>query len=131
MIYQKFLTALGTGDAPDFDTADVRVIPVDVDYAVDGINDEFLSDISAGIIGSAQVVGSVTWVAGLLDGDGVTFDDVADGDTIVALVFYDHTGSSATSRLLCYMDDSGGTSINYDSTGANIEADWPAGILRV
>ena len=93
-------------------------------YVVNLAADEFLTSIAGGdrVAVSASMAG-VTWVGGLYDCNAFSFGVVAAGPPAGALVWYSHTGVDATSRLLWYIDGSGGTWAGFPVT--------PDGVLPV
>lgn len=130
-VYPITLRELWKGNV-DIDGGTFKVLPVDVSYVYDP-TDDFLDDVGGGSrLDTAQTVASTTFTDGLLDGDGVTFAGVANGDTITGLIFYLHTGVESTSRLIAFMDANLDASpMSFTSDGSSITADWPDGIAQI
>lgn len=107
-------------------TLDVRAILVDLaDYAP-AVTHEFLSSIPAvaRVAVSASMAGKAI-VAGAFDCNDYAFTSVV-GDPCEALVYYVHTGSDATARLLCLQDG-----FTVTPNGANINVTVDSGANRV
>lgn len=127
-VYAKYLQAALEGSVAIL-TDDIRLILIDVaDYTVNLATHDFLDDIPSGA--RVAVSGALT---GKTSTDGV-FNHTAAvlasvvGDPSEAVVYYKHTGTESTSRLICYVDaassglpvtpNSGNITITPD-TGAN------------
>lgn len=85
---------------------DIRAVAVDVaDYTVNASTHEFLSDITSGgrIATSANLTSGKTTTLGAIDVANFSFTSVT-GDPGEAIVWYQWTGSVATSRLIVYRD---------------------------
>lgn len=116
--------------AIDWDTNDIRAILVDTaDYTVDIANHDNLDDIPAGarVAVSAALSGKAV-LNGVADADDVTFSTVS-GDTVEALVIYQHTGTESTSRLIAYLDS--GTGLPLTPNGGNITIQWDSGVNKI
>jgi hypothetical protein len=131
-IYPKFKAAL-LDAAANVDLNDSTVKAVLLDTADEAYNaaDEFLSDVTgAGIIGTAQTIGSTTVTGGLFDGDNVTFIAVS-GDQAEAILIYIDTGVAGTSRLVAFID-TGVTGLPVTPNGGDITITWNAsGIFQL
>lgn len=87
-------------------SADVRAVLVDLaDYTYSATH-EFLSSVPAGarIATLSAGVGSKTFTNGVFRCAAFTFSSVAAGDAGEAVIFYVHTGSDATARLLALIE---------------------------
>jgi len=115
-VYTKTKLAIMSGDVDlsSGNSHDWRMALVDTaNYTASQDADDFLDDISGGTTGivstpvalSNEAVSASTGVV-RFDADDVTFTS-ATGNTVEAVVIYDHTGTDSTSRLLCYIDDFG------------------------
>jgi hypothetical protein len=62
------------------------------------------------------------------DADDKTLTAVA-GDTVEAVVVYQHTGSDATARLICYIDT--GTGLPFTPNGGDVTVSWNSGSDRI
>jgi hypothetical protein len=87
---------------------------------------DFRDDITAGmVVGTEQRVINPTIVAGLFDGDNVTYTAVT-GVTVEALVIYrKNTGAASTQLLVCYLDSSV-TGLPVTPNGGDITVTWNA-----
>lgn len=103
-----------------------------IDSADESYNsaDEFLSDItSGGIVGTAQTLGSKTFTNGTFDAADITFSSVT-GDPCEAILIYADSGSSATSRLIAWIDSASGLPVTPN--GGDITVAWNAsGIVSI
>lgn len=93
-------------------------------YVVDLVNDQFLTAIASGDRFSATAnLSSKTTAAGVADAADTLFATPTSGTTCGALVWYQDTGSAATSRLIAYVDDYAGLPIL--TSGADINLAFP------
>ena len=128
-LYPKWKEALLQASANSALTGTLRVALVDTNVYTYSAAHEFLSSLS-GVVGTAQVIGSKTYVNGLLDGADVTFTAVT-GATVEALVLYIDTGVAGTSRLVAYLD-TGVTGLPVTPNGGDITVTWNAsGIFQL
>lgn len=105
---------------------DIRVILIDTaDYTVDLAADNFLDDIpvAARVAVSGALTGK-TDTDGVFDADNVTFTSVS-GDSVEAIVLYKHTGTDATSNLICYLDSTSG--LPFTPVGTDVNLNWDNG----
>lgn len=100
----------------------VKIIGVTSGYTYNSAHN-FHDDLS-NTVGTAQTLGSKTFTNGVFDAANATFTAVAGGSTINAFVIYVDTGSSATSRLVAYIDgftpiatNGGDIVVNFDAAG--------------
>ena len=123
-VYPKYkeaiLDALANSDLND---GTVKVALIDTGTYTYNAAHDFLNDVS-GIVGTAQTINNTTVTNGLFDGDDVTFTAVS-GATVEALIIYIDTGSSATSRLVAYIDTSV-TGLPVTPNGGDIVVTWNA-----
>ena len=85
---------------------------------------DFYSDLS-GIVGTDQRISTPTVVAGVFDGDNLTYTAVS-GATVEALIIYRHnSGADTTWRLVAYIDSSV-TGLPVTPNGGNITITWNA-----
>ena len=102
---------------------DIRAVLIDTGtYTVNLATHDFHDDLS-GIVATSGNFASKTVTAGVADAADVTFTSVS-GSSVEAIVIYKWTGSSATSRLIAYIDGisitpNGGDIIVSFSNGAN------------
>jgi hypothetical protein len=109
----------------DWETDDVRPCLVDhADYTPAQDTDEFLQDIGAPArvaVGGASIANKDA-TAGVADGDDYVLSTVS-GDEFEAIVLYLHTGSDATGRLICHIDNY--TGLPGTPNGGDITIAWP------
>jgi hypothetical protein len=124
-IYPKYKEAiLGGGANTDLLTGTVKVALVDTGTYTYNAADQFLTSLT-GVVGTAQTIGATKSVTnGVFDGGDVTYTSVT-GASVEALVIYIDTGSSATSRLVAYIDTSV-TGLPVTPNGGNITITWNA-----
>jgi hypothetical protein len=134
-IYPKYLIALATGQF-NMLTDDIRIVLLDLDGATPYVyagTHEFLSDIPVGarIATSSDVTGKTfgTVGVGVWDHDDTTILSVPAGEDIEAFACYKHTGTDATSRLICYVDrqPDNTTPLALTPDGGNVLVTVPAG----
>ena len=108
-------------------TDDIRVVLVDTALYTFSAGHEFLGSIPAGarVATSAAGLTSKSTTDGVFDADEVTFSALT-GDSIEAVVLYQHTGNDATARLILWIDEgnfpivpNGGDQTLVWSTGPN------------
>jgi hypothetical protein len=131
-IYPKFKQALlDSSTNADLNDNTVKVALIDTADEAYNAADEFLSDVTgAGIVGTAQTIGTTTVTTGLFDGDNVTFSAVT-GDPCEALIIYIDTGVAGTSRLVAFID-TGVTGLPVTPNGGDISITWNAsGIFQL
>lgn len=100
----------------------IKIVLVDAgQYTVNLATHEFLSDIAAGarVAISAALTGKTT-TGGVFDCDNLSISGVS-GPSIEALVFFQDTGSAATSRLLSYHDGGLGLPLTVSGGAVNIQ----------
>lgn len=87
---------------------------------------QFMSPSLTGIVGTDQRISTPTIVAGLFDGDDLTYTAVS-GASVEALVIYRHnSGANTTWVLVAYIDTSV-TGLPVTPNGGNITVTWNAG----
>lgn len=100
--------------------SEVRVILVDLaDYTYSSSHD-MLDDVASGAIVATMAAGagSKTFTNGTFDHADFSFSAVT-GDQSEALIWYQHTGTDSTSRLICFMD-TGVTGLPVTPNGGDI-----------
>ena len=121
--YPKGIEGLMDGTI-DLDTNDIRLILIDTaDYTYSSSHDN-LDDVAAGArVAVSSALSGVTLTNGVFDATDVVLSSVT-GDSSEALIFYKHTGTESTSRLIAYVDgisvtpNGGQITIQFDN-GAN------------
>ena len=130
-VYPKYKELLlGTQTASSLTAGTVKVALIETaDYTYNTAHD-FYDDVSAGVVGTPQTIGSVTVTNGLFDGADVTFSAVT-GDPCEALVIYiDTAGAAGTDPLVAYID-TGVTGLPVTPNGGDITITWNAsGIIQ-
>ncbi len=129
-LYDHFLTAAGKKliDVTDGNTKALLVRIGAGHYVVSKSADEFLSSISGGdIFATSSALSSVSLSSGgQFTAANVTWPTVASSaNQAGAVVLFNDTGSSATSRLIAYIDSYPGLPITPN--GLDINAYWPVG----
>lgn len=109
-------------------TSTVRVALVDLGTYTYSAAHEFLSSVS-GVVGTAQVLNSKTFVNGVFDAADVTFPATT-GATAEAIIIYIDTGSAATSRLILFQDV-GVTGLPVTPNGGDINLVFDNGANRI
>lgn len=129
VVYPKFKEAVIQGAANSSLTGTLKAVLIDsADYTYSAAH-EFYTSASAGAVGTPQTIASKTFVAGLLDGDDVTFTALT-GDPSEALILFLDTGTPSTSRLVAYFDDGVG-GLPVTPNGGDVTVTWSAsGIVQ-
>lgn len=108
----------------------IKAVLVDTaTYTVNLATDQFLSDIPAGelVATSANLTGKAA-TNGQATAADVTLSGVT-GDQSEAIVIYQDTGVSTTSRLLVYVDTATGLPVTPNS--GDIQIQWPTPIFAL
>lgn len=116
-LYPKWKEAISQGTANSSLTGTVKVALVDTGTYTYSVAHEFQTSLT-GVVGTAQTLGSKTYTNGVFDAADPTFPSVS-GNTAEAIVIYIDTGSSATSRLVSYVD-TGVTNLPVTPNGGDI-----------
>jgi hypothetical protein len=112
----------------DWDSTAVRCVLVDTGtYTVNLSTHDFHDDLT-GIVATSGDFTSKTVTAGVADAADVTFTAVS-GATVEAIVIYQWTGSSATSRLIAYIDTA--TGLPFTPSGGNVTIVWDNGANKI
>jgi hypothetical protein len=114
----------------DWDTDNIKVLLVDTDdYTVNLSADNDYDDVTAGgiVATSANLTGK-TVTAGVADAADITFSSVT-GDQCEALVIYQDTGVTSTSRLIAYIDTASGLPVTPN--GGDITVTWDSGANKI
>lgn len=112
----------------------VKAVLVDTGAYTYSTAHQFASSLT-GTAGTAQTIGTKTYVAGLFKGANVTFTAVptgtSTGTALEAIVIYIDTGTAATSPLVAYFD-TGVTGLPVTPNGGDITISWNAsGIFQL
>lgn len=129
-LYPKIKEALLTQSAnSNWSSGTIKAALIDTGTYTYSAAHEFLSSLT-GVIGTAQTIGSKTFVNGLFDGADITVPGVT-GASVEALVLYIDTGVAATSRLISYVD-TGVTGLPVTPNGGDINVAWNvSGIIQL
>ena len=130
VMYNKGLEGFIGGDiALDTDTIKAQFVNVSGAGTLYTFNQahDFLNDITAGaLIGTAATLTGKTITDGVFDAIDTNFGTIATTDSSEALVIYQDTGSSATSRLIAYIDG-----ITLSPDGTNVTVQWDNGANKI
>lgn len=123
-LYPKGKEALLDGSI-NLETDTIKVALVDTGTYTYNSAHDFYDDIS-GVVGTPQTIASKTFTNGTFDAADTAFTGVS-GATVEALVIYKDTGSSATSRLLAFIDG-----LSFTPNGGDVTIQWNAsGIFSI
>ena len=120
---QKILSA-----AINFPTDTIKAILVTGDYTYSTAH-EFLDNLGANTVGTAQTLTNKTVTAGVFDADDVTFAALAPGATLKAVVLYKDTGVAGTSALIDYIDTV--TGLPMATNGGDVQTQWDNGAYKI
>lgn len=124
-IYPKYKEGvLQASSNTNLSSGTVKVALVDTGTYTYSSSHQYYSDISAGVVGTPQTIGSKTFTSGTFDGADVTFTSVT-GNSVEALVIYVDSGVAGTSPLVAYIDTSV-TGLPVTPNGGNITVTWNA-----
>ena len=127
-LYDKGREAFLSGDVSwDADTIKVALVDTAV-YTVNLSTHDFYDDVSAGVVGTPQTLGTKTITAGVADAADVTFTAVS-GASCEAIVIYKDTGTPATSQLIAYIDTA--TNLPVTPNGGDIGITWDSGASKI
>ena len=102
----------------DWDTNDIRLILIDTaDYTYSAAHDNLDDVAAAARVAVSGALGTKTVTSGVASHAAVTLSAVA-GDPCEAIIYYKHTGTESTSRLICYIDS--GTGLPVTPNGGDI-----------
>ena|SRR5687767_981476 len=114
----------------DWAANNIKVLLIDTGaYTVNLATDQFHAIIpGAAIIATSANLAGKTSTAGVADANDVTFTAVS-GASVEALVIYQDSGASVTSRLIAYIDTA--TGLPVTPNGGNITVTWDNGANRI
>lgn len=126
-LYDKGREAFLSGDIT-WDGDNIKCLLVDTGvYTVDLVNDQYHSDVS-GVVATSANFTTKTVTGGVADADNVTLTAVT-GNESEAVVIYQDTGSSGTSRLIAYIDTA--TGLPVTPNGGDIVVQWDNGSNKI
>lgn len=112
----------------DWDADDIKAVLVDTGtYTVDLANHQHHDDLS-GIVATSGNFASKTVTNGVADAADVTFSSVS-GSSVEAIVIYQDSGTSGTSRLIAYIDT--GSGLPVTPNGGDITIQWSDGASKI
>lgn len=113
------------------DTADVTLQACDATHGYVSGTSEFLDDLDAGsFLGDPVALTGVTYTAGALSADAALVDNIMPDEFVAAVVVYADTGSSATSRILVFLDrNADSTAIDKEGDGTTMTVVGPSGLI--
>lgn len=128
-MYAKALQGFLGGDI-DWDANDIRIILVSSAYTPNGTTDQFLSAVATGAtrVAVSSSLANKTTTNGTADADDVTLTAVT-GSAVQAILIYQHTGTDATARLICYIDTA--TGLPVTPNGGDITVQWDNGSNKI
>lgn len=88
----------------------IKIVLIDTGTVPYSTSLEFLSDVSAAVVGSAVTLSSKTTTDGVFDAANVSFTAVS-GSSVEGAWIYKDTGSAATSPLLSWFDTASGLAL--------------------
>lgn len=127
-LYPKFKELLLGGDI-DLANDTIKVALVDTGVYTYNAAHDFYDDVSAGVIGTPQTLGTKTITSGVFDAADVTFTAVS-GNTVEAYVIYKDTGTPSTSPLIAYFD-TGQTNLPVTPNGGDISITFDSGASKI
>jgi len=117
----------------DYDTNTIKASLVDKDKYTFSAAHQFLTSVgSSARAGTATTLTSKTVTSGVAGAANTTFVSVTAGTTVGAVILFKDTGSSGTSNLICYIDQtSTGGSFSVIPSGGNIIVNWSTGANKI
>jgi hypothetical protein len=123
VVYPKCKEGLLKADI-DLEGGTVKAALIDTGAYTYNAAHDFWDDASAGLIGTAQTLGTKTYTNGTFDAADSTFTSVT-GNSVEAIIIYVDSGSAATSPLVAYID-SASAGLPVTPNGGNIVVTWNA-----
>lgn len=90
---------------------------------------EFLSDISASVLNTAQTLASKSITGGVFDAADVVYTAVASGANARYVALYHDTGTAGTSSLIFLVDTA--TGLPMATNGGDITVQWDNGANKI
>lgn len=114
----------------NYSTGTIKAVLVDTGaYTVNLSGNKFLSDIPSGArIATSGAFTTKTVTGGVADADDLVFSAVS-GPTVEAVVIFNDTGTTSTSRLIAYLDTI--TGFPFTPNGGNLNLAWSNGSNRI
>ena len=127
-LYPSFKELLLGGDI-DLAADTIKVALIDTGTYTYSSAHDFYNDVSAGVVGTPQTLGSKSITAGVFDAADVTYTAVS-GSTVEAYIIYKDTGNVATSPLIAYLD-TGQTGLPVTPNGGDITITFDSGASKI
>ena len=117
----------------DYDTNTIKASLVDKDKYTFSAAHQYLTSVgSSARAGTATTLTSKTVTSGVAGAANSTFVSVTAGTTVGAVILFKDTGSSGTSNLICYIDQtSTGGTFSVIPSGGNIIVNWSTGANKI
>ena len=90
---------------------------------------EFLSDISASVLNTAQTLASKAVTGGVFDAADVVYTAVTSGANARYVALYHDTGTAGTSSLIFFVDTA--TGLPMATNGGDITVQWDNGANKI
>ena len=90
---------------------------------------EFLSDISASVLNTAQTLASKAVTGGVFDAADVVYTAVTSGANARYVALYHDTGTAGTSSLIFFVDTA--TGLPMATNGGDITVQWDSGANKI
>lgn len=128
-LYGKGREAFLSGDI-DWLVDTIKVALIDTAaYTVSIDVHDFWDDASAGLVGTAQTLGTKTATLGVADAADVSFTGLVAAPSIEALIIYKDTGTPSTSNLIAYIDTATGLPVAAGAT--QVDVAWDSGANKI
>ena len=108
---------------------DIKVALVTNGYSPNKATDEFYSLVGANEIVVSGNLATKTSALGVMDADDITFAAVPTSQNVEAMIYYQDTGNTATSRLIAYVDNA--TGLPLVTNGGDINVTWDSGVSKI
>ncbi len=112
----------------DWDTGDIRAMLVLSTYTFDA-TDKFISDLGAVDNGRSAALGTKTVVNGVAGAANTSLVATA-ASACNAIILFQHTGSDATARLICYINPATGLPLT-PAAGGTVNISWDVGANKI
>lgn len=113
----------------DWDTNDIRAMLVRSTYTYDA-NDQYVADLGSVDNGRSAALSSKTVTLGVADAADTSLTATA-ANASNAIIVFQHTGSDATARLICYVDSPTSGLPFTPSAGQTVNIAWDNGANRI
>lgn len=116
----------------DYDTDTIKATLLDKDKYTYASTHQFLTAIGTSARAASANLTSKTVTSGVAGAANTTFSAVPSGTTVGAIALYKDSGSSGTSRLIAYIDQtSTGGTFSVIPSGASIIVQWSTGANKI